>query len=54
MGFGEQGGHPIDGAAMRASELKAELVQVAGQCCLQHASRIADLILRDYTIVKKR
>lgn len=53
MGFGEPGGTPLDPAALRAGELKSELVQLAGQGCMQHASRIVDLILRDYVVTRR-
>ena len=52
--YGEPGGTELDQVTLRAGELKSELVQIAGQGCMQHASRIVDMILRDYVVTRRR
>lgn len=52
--FCGKGGEKYDAAAFAEATIRAELVELAHSCCLEHGAKVVDKILAEYTVTPKR
>jgi hypothetical protein len=52
--FSGKGGEKYDVAIFTKAILRAELVELVHDCCLEHGAAMVDKILADYTVTPKR
>ena len=48
------GGKEYDPELFKEEKLRAQLVELVTECCLEHGSKIADKILQEYKITPLR
>lgn len=51
--FAGPGGQDYNVEAFKEATLRAELVELASQCCLEHSAKLIDKILADYKVTPK-
>jgi hypothetical protein len=52
--FSGKGGQTYDEATFTEATIRAELVEVAHNFCLEHAAKVVDEILTEYNVTPKR
>lgn len=48
-----KGGEAYDANTFAAATLRAELVELVHNCCLEHGATVVDAILAEYTVAPK-
>jgi len=54
VNFSGKGGEKYDADLFTAAILRAELVELVHNCCLEHGAKVVDKILTEYTVAHKR